>query len=70
MDSIIGSILAKYPVVLSTLGSLVVIGHVYVSMTPSKSDDAWYAKLESMPIVGDLLKLLLKFSPISRIEKK
>lgn len=54
------------PVVLAVLGSLSVLGAAYVKLTPSTADDAWYAKLEAIPMVGSLLKVLVSFSPISR----
>lgn len=54
--------------VLMALGGLVVAGGVYVKLTPTQADDAWYAKLESMPIVGGFFKALVKFSPLSRKE--
>jgi hypothetical protein len=56
---------------LSALGSLVVLGTVYVKLTPSKADDEKLAKLESTPVLGLILQTLVKFSPIARkIEKK
>lgn len=55
--------------VLMGLGSLAVLGGVYVKMTPTEDDDKWWAALESKPIVGHLLKLLVHFSPVFRKEK-
>lgn len=54
--------------VLMGLGTLVVLAYAYVKVTPSQDDDAWFAKLEAMPVLGDLLKFLMKFSPVSRKE--
>lgn len=54
--------------ILVLLGTLVVLGAAYVKLTPTKADDTWYAKLESAPILGDILKVLIKFSPITRKE--
>jgi len=55
-------------VVLVVLGSLVVLGGVYVKLTPTQSDDAWFAKLEAIPVLGALLRALVKFSPVARKE--
>ena len=68
---IIGMIL-KFPVgmlVLSALGTLVVLGQTYIFLTPTQDDDAWYAKMEAIPLVGQILKALAKFAPIQRKEK-
>lgn len=54
------------PMVLMILGSLVVAGQAYIAVTPSQDDDAWYAKIEAIPILGDLLKALAKFAVIQR----
>lgn len=54
------------PVVLAGLGGLVVIGQVYVAVTPSKSDDGALAKLEGIPVLGGLLKALASFAPIQK----
>jgi hypothetical protein len=61
--------LAQYQLVhniLIALGALVVLGQAYVAITPSQSDDAWFAKLESIPLVGYILKGILSFAPIQR----
>jgi hypothetical protein len=52
--------------VLTALGTLVVLGTVYVKLTPTKKDDEQLSKLESSPVLGTILKILVKFSPISR----
>lgn len=57
------------PLVLSALGSLVILGGTYVALTPTQDDDKWFAKLEEMPVVGQLLKALKAFSPIQRKEQ-
>jgi hypothetical protein len=54
------------PLVLAMLGGLVVLGQAYVAMTPSESDDAWYAQLEAKPILGGILKAIKAFAPIQR----
>lgn len=57
------------PSVLAALGSLVILGAAYVAITPTQSDDKWFAKLEDTPGLGALLKGLRAFSPIQRKEK-
>lgn len=54
------------PVVLAGLGGLVVLGQAYVAITPTQDDDAWFAKLEGLPIIGGLLLALKSFAPIQR----
>lgn len=60
--------------VLMGLGSLVLLGYAYVKATPTQDDDAWYAKVEAMAVVGPLMKALVSFSPLQRkdtlIDKK
>lgn len=48
------------------LGALVVMGRAYIATTPNVDDDAWLQKLEQKPIVGWVLKLLVRFSPTER----
>lgn len=55
--------------VLMGLGALVVIGLVYVKVTPSKEDDAWFEALEKKPFIGHILKFFIAFSPIQRKDK-
>lgn len=52
--------------VLHILGTLVVLGTVYVKLTPSVADDAWFVKLENMPIVGLIFQELINFSYVQR----
>lgn len=70
VDKIVELILkfAPQPVVLvlALLGALVVLGAAYVKLTPSQSDDAWWSKLEAMPVLGVVLKVLVRFSPLAR----
>lgn len=54
--------------VLMALGGLVVLGATYVKLTPTQDDDAWFAKLEAIPILGTLLQALVAFSPFQRKE--
>jgi hypothetical protein len=50
------------PMVLSILGSLVVLGSTVDKMVPDKYDKGFMSKLYNMPIVGHILKALVKFS--------
>lgn len=54
------------PLVLAALGGLVILGQAYVAITPTQSDDAWFAKLEAAPLVGPVLVALKSFAPIQR----
>lgn len=65
LDGLAASLpLAK--MILQILGTLVLVGSAYVAITPSKSDDAWFAKLEAIPLLGSLLVALQKFSLFQR----
>lgn len=69
MEAIVEKLMGLHPLVpliLSALGALVVLGQTYIALTPNKNDDAWYAKIEAIPVVGKLLKLLASFAPIQR----
>lgn len=74
IEQILQALVAKSNValyILAGLGTLVVLGAAYVKLTPSKADDEKLAKIEAMPVIGILLQLLVKFSPIARkIEEK
>ena len=54
------------PLVLAGLGGLVILGQAYVALTPTQDDDAWFAKLEAMPMLGQILKAVKSFAPIQR----
>lgn len=72
MDAFLMTLAGLHPVVplvLSALGSLVILGGAYVAITPTQEDDAWFSKLEEMPVVGMILKALKAFSPIQRKDK-
>lgn len=72
MESVLLTLAAIHPIVpivLSALGSLVVLGGAYVAATPTQDDDAWWAKLESMPVIGMALKAIVAFSPVQRKDK-
>jgi len=73
LDPMLGWLSALHPIVpivLAGLGALVVVGQAYVAITPSEKDDAWFEKLEGIPLVGSLIKALKSFSPIQRKKKK
>lgn len=75
MNALLVMLAEKYPIlgfVFLGLGALVILGQVYVSITPNQKDDAWFAKLESVMLVGSLLRALKSFAPIQRkeIDKK
>lgn len=54
--------------ILMGLGALVVMGYTYIKITPTQDDDAWWAKMEGIPILGGFMKWLVKFAPIQRKE--
>ncbi len=56
--------------ILSALGTLVILGGVYVRATPSKADDAWFDKLEGHVVFGPIVRFLMRFSPVERRQKK
>lgn len=58
---------ARY--LLMGLGGLVVLGQVYVALTPNQDDDAWFARLEGVPVVGALIRAVKAFAPIQRKEQ-
>jgi hypothetical protein len=69
MESVIAMLAGLHPVVpqvLAALGGLVVLGQAYVAITPSQDDDAWFAKLEAIPVLGSVLVALKSFAPIQR----
>lgn len=72
VDALVSLLVSKFAIVgyiLMGLGVLVVLGRSYVLLSPTKDDDAFYAKLEANVILGPLLKLLVKFSPVQRKEE-
>lgn len=69
LEEILVALSAMWPglgYILMALGLLVVVGRIYVSVTPSQEDDEWFARLEEIPVLGALLKILVKFSPVQR----
>jgi len=62
-------LMGKFPMlsmIFGILGLLVVVGGAVVAATPSKSDDAAWAKIQSIPLLGTVLKVLMSFSPIAK----
>lgn len=53
-------------IALTALGGLVVLGQIYIAATPTKRDDAWFAKLEATAGLGTVLRVLKSFAPIQR----
>jgi hypothetical protein len=69
----LSALATKYPPVffaLTVLGSMVVLGTIYVKVTPTQDDDKWLMKIENHLIWGSLLRLLIRFSIFRRAEKK
>lgn len=52
--------------VLMVLGMLVVVAQTVVLATPSKTDDAAWAKIKAIPVLGHLISLLESFAPIKK----
>jgi len=67
--SIISGLVAQFPWLASVamiLGSLVVIGQIVVSLTPSKADDEAWAKIMNIPLLGAVLQALTNFAVIQK----
>lgn len=67
--AMIAALILKFPVafyVVTGLAILIIIAQIYVFLTPRKDDDEWVAALEAKPIIGDLLRALVKFAPFKR----
>lgn len=54
------------PIVLGSLGALVVVAQMVVVITPSKKDDEILGKIESNSVGKFFLDLLLKFAPFPK----
>lgn len=68
LDMLVGAIPVAR-VVLEVLGSLVVIGTIVVSLTPSQDDDAVLERLKAVPILGSLILAVERFSIVVRKEQ-
>lgn len=53
------------PTVLAVLGTLVVVGSIVDKIVPDKYDKGFMSYLYNMPVIGLLLKALVKFSVFS-----
>jgi hypothetical protein len=53
------------PIVLTILGSLVVGGTIVDKLVPDEKDNGFMTKLYNYPILGTLLKALVRFSVFS-----
>ncbi len=72
MEILLGVMTTTYPMlrdVLTFLGCLVVLGQSYVAITPNKKDDAWFARLEEIPMIGEILRALVSFAPVQRKDR-
>jgi len=56
-------------VALASLAGLVVLGRIYIAMSPTKKDDQWLQDLEAKPYVGMAFRVLGAFSPVARKNK-
>mgnify|MGYP000874621972 CR=1 FL=1 len=69
LELLLNGLVEKLPwlmLILSILGSLVVVGQAVVIITPSKKDDEFVEGLEKNGILGGILKLLKKFAVIQK----
>jgi hypothetical protein len=69
----LSSLAAKYPPIflaLTVLGTMVVLGTIYIKITPTQDDDKWLIKIENHIVWGSLLRLFVRFSIFRRAEKK
>lgn len=62
----LGGMNASVLLILSGLGTLVVIGQAVVALTPSQSDDAAWEKIKAIPVLGQLIVALASFAPIQK----
>lgn len=51
--------------VLAGLGSLVVVGSAIDQVIPDEKDKGFMKKVMAVPVLGELLKTLTKFSPFN-----
>jgi|GEM_PF-4332355 F0F1-type ATP synthase membrane subunit a len=56
-------------IALAALAGLVVLGRIYIAMSPTKKDDQWLQEQEAKPYVGMAFRVLAAFSPIQRKDK-
>ena len=51
--------------IILSLGSIVVVGTSIDAMIPDEKDKGFMKKIMNIPVLGDLLKTLAKFSPFN-----
>lgn len=66
----LGGLHPAIPIVLGSLGLLMVLGQGVVILTATKKDDEFVDKMFAIPLLGDILKLLAKMAPFKYPEKK
>jgi hypothetical protein len=69
LEIILAAVVDKWPIAASVamgLGALVVLAEVVVLVTPSKSDDAKWAKIKAVPVFGKVLAFLASKAPIKK----
>lgn len=69
IQGLIAELVVKMPIVgfiLMGLGGLVVLAQIVVAITPSKDDDAFVAKVKSIPILGQVIALIEAFAPLQK----
>jgi len=63
---------ALHPIVmyvLAAIGALVIGAEVVVAMTPSTDDDAKWAEIKAIPILGGFIAAFAKLAPIQKKPK-
>jgi hypothetical protein len=69
VEEFLTSLVEKFPVaglILTILGILVVVAEIIVVLTPSQKDDAAWAKIKGVPVLGQLLAFLASMAPIRK----
>jgi hypothetical protein len=69
MEQFILELMEKFPwiaLVLTCLGSLVVIGQALVLVTPSKKDDEILDQIQKNSVGGAILNFLMRFAVIQK----
>lgn len=72
MDILIDALLVQFPqisLILSIVGSLVVVASLVDSLIPDEKDGGFSKKLFAIPVVGQILESIKRFS-LLRSEKK
>jgi hypothetical protein len=69
MEALLAYLTTVSPIVqpvLMGLGSLVVLGQIYVTLTPNPEDDNFFGKLEAIPFLGQLIQAVKAFAVIKK----